>query len=193
EVQVRFDFLALSPGEESSKSHVPSSKAQVASPKAGGAARSPENGLAKWGIVDEVEVGGEKPSEDSGVAAQQRSASATLASAYIPFNYISDSRLRIEIYRKIAQATGPAFLQSLERELRDRFGPLPSALDLLMQVAELKFLAAERGVTAVEVKEDKLMLTRNNDYIMVGSKFPRLIRKQATARLREIRKLLLAL
>jgi hypothetical protein len=45
----------------------------------------------------------------------------------------------------------------------------------------------------VEVKEDKLMLTRNNDFIMIGSKFPRLIKKQAGARLKEIKKLLLAL
>ena len=37
------------------------------------------------------------------------------------------------------------------------------------------------------------MLTRNHDYIMVGSKFPRLMRKEAGARLKEIKKLLLAL
>jgi len=34
---------------------------------------------------------------------------------------------------------------------------------------------------------------RNNDYIMVGTKFPRLVKKEASARLKEIRKLLLAL
>ena len=37
------------------------------------------------------------------------------------------------------------------------------------------------------------MLTRNNDFIMVGSKFPRLTKKEAPARLKEIKKLLLAL
>jgi hypothetical protein len=37
------------------------------------------------------------------------------------------------------------------------------------------------------------MLTRNNDYIMVGSKFPRLTKKTASARLTEIKKLLLVL
>ena len=62
-----------------------------------------------------------------------------------------------------------------------------------MQVAETKALAGERGVTAIEVKEDQLMLTRNNDYIMVSSKFPRLTAKAAPARLKEIKKLLMAL
>ena len=50
----------------------------------------------------------------------------------------------------------------------------------------LRLLASERGITAIEVKEDKLMLTRNNDYIMLGSKFPRLAAKAAGGRLKEI-------
>ncbi len=57
----------------------------------------------------------------------------------------------------------------------------------------MKILAAERGITVVEVKDDRLMLTRNNDFIMVGSKFPRLTKKEAPARVKEIKKLLVAL
>jgi len=37
------------------------------------------------------------------------------------------------------------------------------------------------------------MLTRNNDYITLGGKFPRLTKKEASARLKEIKRLLLAL
>jgi hypothetical protein len=48
-------------------------------------------------------------------------------------------------------------------------------------------------MTILEVKEDKLMLTRNNDFITLGGKFPRLTKKAAKARLKEIKKLLLAL
>ena len=61
--------------------------------------------------------------------------------------------------------------------MRDRFGPLPPALELLLLVAELKILASERGVTVIEVKEDKLMLTRHEDYLTLGGKFPRLTKK----------------
>ena len=66
-------------------------------------------------------------------------------------------------------------------------------MELLLQVAELKILAAEKAVTAIEVKEDKLMLTRHGDFMMLGGKFPRLTKKQAGARLKEIKKLLLAI
>ena len=62
-----------------------------------------------------------------------------------------------------------------------------------MKVAELKIAAAERRVSMIEVKEDKLLLTRDNDYIMIGGKFPRLTKKETPARLNEIKKLLLVL
>jgi transcription-repair coupling factor (superfamily II helicase) len=63
----------------------------------------------------------------------------------------------------------------------------------MLLVGEVKVLAAERDITVVEVQDDKLMLTRNNDYLMVDGKFPRLTKKQAGARLKEIKKLLAAL
>jgi len=37
------------------------------------------------------------------------------------------------------------------------------------------------------------MLTLNNDFIMIGSKFPRLTKTEPAARLKEIKKLLTAL
>ena len=140
-------------------------------------------------VKPRIEVNGRKSkvqSPKSKVGKTQRSRSGVDASpiqhphsalrtgvGFIPFKYISEAPQRIEIYRKLAQATDKASLQSLEKELRDRFGPVPPPLQLLLQVAELKILAAERGITVVEVKDDRLMLTRNNDFIMVGSKFPR--------------------
>jgi transcription-repair coupling factor (superfamily II helicase) len=113
--------------------------------------------------------------------------------AALPHNYVTEPQHRIEIYRKLAQANEKSALESLQKELRDRFGPLPSAVELLLQVAELKILASEKSVANIEVKEDKLMLTRHGDFITLGGKFPRLSRKDAKARLKEIKKLLLAI
>jgi transcription-repair coupling factor (superfamily II helicase) len=160
EVQVRFDFIALSPTDESPKS-------KVQSPKPNSAEGQP--------------------------ITNYQTPTAPLASASIPFKYISDSRQRIEIYRKLAQASDKAGLQSLEKEIRDRFGPLPTALQLLLLISELKVLSSDRDITSIEVKEDRLMLTRNNDFIMVGSKFPRLTKTEPAARLKEIKRLLTAL
>jgi transcription-repair coupling factor (superfamily II helicase) len=167
EVQVRLDFLALSPTEESPKSKVQSAKSD-----------GPAESLPT--TTDQASQITHQPSRIT-------------HAAFIPFKYISDARQRIEIYRKLAQASDKPALQSLEKEIRDRFGPLPAALQLLLLIGELKILASDRGITAVEVKEDRLMLTRNDDFIMVGSKFPRLTKTDPSARLKEIKKLLTAL
>lgn len=111
----------------------------------------------------------------------------------LPENYAPESQHRIEIYRKLAQATEKTALEDLQKEMRDRFGPMPPSVELLFAVAELKLLASERHITVVEVKEDKIMLKRNNDFITLGGKFPRLTKKDAKGRLKELKKLLLAL
>ena len=54
-------------------------------------------------------------------------------------------------------------------------------------------LAADKGISSVEVRDDKVMLTRNRDLITVEGKFPRLTKREAGARLKEIKRLLLAL
>jgi transcription-repair coupling factor (superfamily II helicase) len=81
----------------------------------------------------------------------------------------------------------------LKTELRDRFGPLPEPAELMLKIADLKIAAAARGVTIIECKEDKLMLTRHNDFVMAGGKFPRLRKTAPAARLNEIKKLVMAL
>jgi transcription-repair coupling factor (superfamily II helicase) len=108
--------------------------------------------------------------------------------ASIPVKYISDSHQRVEVYRKLAQIVDNAAAEALQTELRDRFGPLPPQVELLLEVAALKVLASQRGVTAIEVKEDKVMLTRNNDYLMIEGKFPRLTKKGTKAQINEIKR-----
>jgi transcription-repair coupling factor (superfamily II helicase) len=113
--------------------------------------------------------------------------------AGLPHNYVTEPQHRIELYRKLAQATDKAGLDNLQKEMRDRFGPLPPPVELLLQMAELKILASDKSVTTIEVKDDKLMLTRHGDFIQLGGKFPRLTKKDAKARLKEIKRLLLAI
>ncbi|MCW5555035.1 MAG: DEAD/DEAH box helicase, partial [Verrucomicrobiae bacterium] len=115
------------------------------------------------------------------------------ATAALPHSYVPEAQHRIEIYRKLAQATDKAALEAFQKELRDRFGPPPPPVELLLAVTDLKLLAGERNVTVIEVKEDKLMLTRHNDFITLGGKFPRLTKPDAKGRVKEIKRLLLAL
>ncbi|HUC84125.1 MAG TPA: transcription-repair coupling factor, partial [Candidatus Acidoferrales bacterium] len=119
--------------------------------------------------------------------------SAPKNQASLPDHYVREPHHRIEIYRKLAQATEKPLLEALAAELRDRFGPLPAPVELLLGVAELKIIASGKSITSIEVEEDKLRLVRGGDFITLGGKFPRLTKTGAKARLKEIKRLLLAI
>jgi transcription-repair coupling factor (superfamily II helicase) len=179
EVEVRIDFLALHPGDERKpepadaqhRRKLPSDELEIRVPR-------------EAGVLLSISAEADEPDEPGPVST---------ASAYIPFAYIKEAHQRIEIYRKLAQATDKPALDQLRFELRDRFGKIPAALDLLLDLAELKSIAADRFVTAIQTKGDRLMLKRNDDFVTFSGKFPRLTRKDPKARLKEIKKVLLAL
>jgi len=94
--------------------------------------------------------------------------------AFIPANYVADPALRIQAYRHLAEITTREQWDRLRKDWRDRFGKFPLAVDNLLALTEIKLAAAKAGVTRVEVREWKLMLTRRGDFILVGGKFPRI-------------------
>ncbi len=110
--------------------------------------------------------------------------------AFIPVTYVSDSALRIRAYRNIAEITSHEQLDQLRREWRDRFGAFPPAVDNLFALMKIKLAAAEAGVSRVEVRERKLMLTRHADFILVAGKFPRLVATKIDQHLVEILELI---
>ena len=177
EVEVRFDFLAMSPGqveaaEEPRQRPRRRPRAEVSVPR----------DEDSWEWYDETvpETVEEKNT-------------CPVAPAFLPLDYIGDSRQRIDVYRRLAQATTRAALDDLKRELRDRFGKPPAAVNLLILVAEMKLVAAAKLVTLMETENNALKLMRNSDYITLGGRFPRLEKKTAKARLGEIKKMLSAL
>jgi Transcription-repair coupling factor (superfamily II helicase) len=99
--------------------------------------------------------------------------------AFVPANYVSDTGLRIKAYREIAEISTREQFERIEREWHDRFGKFPAAVDNLFLLAEIKLAAAKTGITRVEVRERKLMLTRRGELILVDGKFPRLVAKPA--------------
>jgi len=112
------------------------------------------------------------------------------ALARIPSNYMSDSRLRIQAYRKIAQAADLTTVKALRREFRDRFGKIPRPLELLLQCAEVRIQASDAHVETVESREDKIMLSQRGALLQVGGKFPRFVETKPEGKLTEIKKLL---
>jgi len=97
--------------------------------------------------------------------------------AFVPSSYISDTALRIKAYREVAEISTRDHSDRVRKEWRDRFGKFPPAVENLFLLAEIKLAAAKAGVSRVETKERKLMLTRRGDFVLVDGKFPRLVAK----------------
>jgi len=106
--------------------------------------------------------------------------------AFIPVAYVSDPAMRIRSYREIAELTSREQLERLRGEWRDRFGAFPPAVDNLFALVDIKLAAAESGVSRVEVRERKVMLTRHGDFILVAGKFPRLVASKIDQHLPEV-------
>ncbi len=97
------------------------------------------------------------------------------APAFLPLAYLGDSQPRIEAYRSLAAVRDAAGLEAIAANWRDRFGGrFPEAVNNLLLVSAIRIAAGEKGITAVEVKEHKVMLRRGEDYVLIGNKFPRL-------------------
>jgi transcription-repair coupling factor (superfamily II helicase) len=95
--------------------------------------------------------------------------------AFLPSAWLPEARLRISAYKELAGLVGEKDLERLGAEWRDRFGRFPAPVEHLIEVARLKLLAAAAGISAIEIRGQRLMLTRNGDYIMLeGRRFPRL-------------------
>jgi transcription-repair coupling factor (superfamily II helicase) len=120
-------------------------------------------------------------------------AAAGRAPAYLPISYVSDATARVKAYRRLNEITTQEQLDALRKTWRDQFGKLPPAAENLLLLNELKLAAAARKIVSVEVREEKVMLKRGGDYILLGTKFPRLTAPEPAERLRELLRLVRSL
>jgi len=94
--------------------------------------------------------------------------------SFVPNAYMCDPKLRIEAYRRLAELGTREEVDVLRATWRDRFGPLPPALENSLICAAIRIEASRRRISQVEVRDEKLMLTRGGSYVLIGGRFPRL-------------------
>ena len=79
--------------------------------------------------------------------------------AHLPVEYIESERLRLDLYRRIADAHNDEDLSEISAELVDRFGPIPKPAQELMAVASLRLFAKSLGLTDIAISGKNLRLT----------------------------------
>lgn len=122
------------------------------------------------------------------LAIGEAAAEAGMEAAAIPASYMPDTGWRIAAYRELAELQTLEEWDRLRVRWKDRYGRWPESVELLLLYNRCRINGLNGEFTRIQTQDSKLMLTRRGDFVMVGSKFPRLTATTAKAKLLEIEK-----
>jgi len=72
--------------------------------------------------------------------------------AYLPPEYIQDIRHKIDVYRRISRLQDVQSISQMRQELEDRFGQIPTAVERLLVIAELRMDATLWSIKAIHIQ-----------------------------------------
>ena len=78
--------------------------------------------------------------------------------AYLPSDYISDERQKIEIYKRIREIDNSVNYEDLQEELIDRFGEYPDVVAYLLEIGLLKSYLDKSFVSLVERRQQTVVV-----------------------------------
>ena len=103
---------------------------------------------------------GQATAATEAAAGQELSLSVDLPlSISLPADYVTDRRLRLQLYRRLAQLSEERDILAVGAELADRFGPLPQPVDNLLYQLRVKVRAAQAGVESIGGDSGQLVIT----------------------------------
>ncbi|GGK32071.1 transcription-repair-coupling factor [Caldalkalibacillus thermarum] len=94
--------------------------------------------------------------------------------AYIPEDYVQDSKQKIEMYKKVAAVSTLEDVREVEEEFMDRFGAPPPPVGRLIKLSKLKAYAKRYKLDTIVLKDQVLRLLfhpSQNDKIDGGQLF----------------------
>jgi transcription-repair coupling factor (superfamily II helicase) len=78
--------------------------------------------------------------------------------SFLPPDYISDDRLRLEFYHRLDKLEKVQEIKELKEELLDRFGTLPKEVKNLLLLVNIKIEAMKRGLRYIRWREGELRI-----------------------------------
>jgi len=79
--------------------------------------------------------------------------------AYIPEEYVPSLATRLSLYRKLASIHTTEEVKTVAQEFEDRFGHLPPPVENLLQILEIKILAARARVESIRAQGRQIVLS----------------------------------
>ena len=78
--------------------------------------------------------------------------------AHLPDDYVPEVAQKLELYRRLARARSAGDVAAFRQEVTDRYGPMPSPVLRLVEVAELRLAAETAGVASLAREEGWLVV-----------------------------------
>ncbi len=85
--------------------------------------------------------------------------------AFLPESYVSQEKLRVEIYKRIAMIQDSAGRLDIEEELIDRFGDIPQPVINLMHIAQLRGVTRKLGISHLFLRPDGVHMRMDEKFI----------------------------
>jgi transcription-repair coupling factor (superfamily II helicase) len=85
--------------------------------------------------------------------------------AFIPDDYVPIQEAKLDIYRRLSTFTKAEEVEALREELRDRFGPLPTAANAFLASALLRVSGGAMGIEGILVRGDEARITFRDDAV----------------------------
>ena len=106
--------------------------------------------------------------------------------ALLPASWLPDPRLRMSLYRQIAEALTPPDVESLAHAWRDQYGRFPRQVQALILWHRIRTIGTQALAEKIAVLQDQIRIQRHGDYLMIGNRFPRLRKTDPLDRMTEI-------
>jgi transcription-repair coupling factor (superfamily II helicase) len=71
--------------------------------------------------------------------------------AFFPEDYVSDTDIRLNLYRRLSTLNDKSELEAITEEIRDRFGPPPPEVGNLLGVMSIRLLLKELRVNRLDM------------------------------------------
>jgi len=97
--------------------------------------------------------------------------------AFLPSEYISDTDVRLNLYRRLSGLREDSELEAMVEEMQDRFGPLPQEVSNLVGVMSVRLLLKRTGIGRLDVAPEGLSLTFSPDTKVRPEKVVELVRR----------------
>ena len=88
-------------------------------------------------------------------------------SSYIPDEYIENGSQKIEVYQNIALCSTKEDIKNIEEDIVDRYGKIPIEVSNLLEIAKIKLMCKNIGVTKINQKQNSIIFNFNPEIFSI--------------------------